>query len=399
MFAKRSLTPAAAPQPRSSAGASGALAVGARIMRNPALSASGAGMFFLLAATTVVLVAGDPKAGSPLVRIALSQPGAPPPPPGWREALAPDQPGAPPVSQDSLQLMPGAQPGADATPVQGQAIITFPGAAQNADSAGGHATDPLAAAPLAGLTAPGPGGGLLPVIAADGRTPAQAYARPFHSNGRPKVALVIGGLGLNARSTRETIEQLPADVTLSFVPYADGLQGWIDLARANGHEVLLETPMEPNDYPNNDPGPYTLMAAGKAPEIQQRLEWLLSRASGYFGLTNYLGSKFVASDGAMTTFSGLLRQRGLAFIDDGSAARRGGGLPRASADRVIDDELAADSINRQLTALEAAATQNGQALGAGFAYPVTLDQVKAWAAGLAQRGYQLAPASALMARR
>jgi polysaccharide deacetylase 2 family uncharacterized protein YibQ len=398
MFAKRSSTPAV--QPRSSAGASGALAVGARIMRNPALSAGGAGMFFLLAAATVILVAGDPKAGSPLVRIALSQPGAPPPPPGWREALAPDQPGAPLVSQDPLQLTPGGQASADGAPVQGQAIITFPCAAQGADgAAGARAGEPLAAAPLAGLTTPGPGGGLLPIISADGRTPAQAYARPFHANGKPKIALVIGGLGLNAHSTRETIEQLPPDVTLSFVPYAEGLQGWIDLARANGHEVLLETPMEPNDYPNNDPGPYTLMAAGKAPEIQQRLEWLLSRASGYFGLTNYLGSKFVASDGAMTTFSGLLRQRGLAFIDDGSAARRGGGLPRASADRVIDDELAGDSIGRQLTALEASATQNGQALGAGFAYPVTLEQVRAWAAGLAGRGYQLAPASALMARR
>jgi polysaccharide deacetylase 2 family uncharacterized protein YibQ len=387
MFAKRPQ-----PSPPVAQPAGGGLAT--RIFANPALSAGGAGLFFLLAATATIVVAGDPHAGAPVVRIPLTQPGAPPPPPGWREAMAPDQAGAAPVTTDSLQLTTG--PAADAAPIQGQATITFASgdAARLPDTA-----QALPPAPIAGLTAPGPGGGALPVIAADGRTPAQAYARPFAANGKPKIAVVIGGLGLNAKGTREAIEQLPPEVTLSFVPYAEGLQGWIDLARQNGHEVLLEAPMEPNDYPDNDPGPYTLMAGGKPAETTQRLDWLLSRATGYFGVTNYLGSKFVTSDAGMAAFAADLRQRGLAFIDDGSAARRGGGLPRASADRVIDDQLSTDTIDKQLLALEASALQNGQALGAGFAYPITLAQVKAWAGGLAQRGYQLAPASALTVRR
>jgi hypothetical protein len=398
MFAKRNLNPAPAPAPGGLLAGLDLRALGAGVLKNPAVSAGGAGLFFILAAATAVLVAGDPRAGTPMVHIALSQPGAPPPPAGWREALAPDTPGAVPISQDPLQLLANGQP---AAPIGGQAVITLPGG-QDAVAAApptDHTADALAPAPMAGLTAPGPGGSLLPIIASDGRSPYQAYARPFHSNGKPRIALVIGGLGLNAKSTREAIEQLPADVTLSFVPYSEGLQGWIDLARANGHEVLLEAPMEPNDYPDNDPGPYTLMAASKPAETLQRLDWLLSRATGYFGVTNYLGSKFVTSDAAMATFSAGLRKRGLAFVDDGSASVRGGGLPRLSADRVIDDQLAGDVIDKQLQALEASSLRNGQALGAGFAYPVTLDQVGRWASSLAQRGYQLAPASALMIRR
>ena len=102
----------------------------------------------------------------------------------------------------------------------------------------------------------------------------------------------------------------------------------------------------------------------------------------------------------MATFMQGVRQHGLAFIDDGSAVRAsGGGAPRASADRVIDDQLAGDSIDQQLLGLEASALQNGQAMGSGFAYPVTLDEVGRWAVALPQRGYQLAPASALMMRR
>ena len=393
MFSKKPQNTTAKPQTKRGLNV---MAFGALAMRRPVLTVGAAGTFFVMAAATALLAAADPHAGAPSVRIALSAPGAPAPPPGWKEALAPDQDGQPAVTTDALQLYANAPPVADGAPMSGQAIISFPDAPAPGDT-GDHAA--LPPSPLAGLTAPGPGGGLLPIVASDGRNPYQAYARPFQSNGKPKVALVIGGLGLNAKSTREAIEQLPPEVTLSFVPYAEGLQGWIDLARANGHEVLLEAPMEPQDYPDNDPGPYTLLTTAKPADTVQRLDWLLSRATGYFGVTNYLGSKFVTSDSAMATFTGDLHQRGLAFVDDGSAARRGGGIPRASADKVIDDELAGDAIDKSLAALEAAALQHGQALGSGFAYPITLDEVQHWASGLAARGYQLAPASAVMSRR
>jgi len=372
----------------------GASVLVAAAMRNPALSVGGAALLFVLAGAGVLLAAGDPHAGDPMVRMPVTQPGAPPPP-GWKEALAPDTMGNAPISISELQLTSGA----DAGPIQGQAVISFPGAPQ-APAPVDHTGQALAAAPIAGFTSPGPAGAPLPAIAPDGRTPAEAYARPFHSNGRPKIALVIGGLGLNAKATRQAIEQLPADVTLSFVPYADGLQGWIDLARQNGHEVLLETPMEPTDYPDNDPGPYTLLTGAAPKENLGKLDWLMSRATGYFGLTNYLGSKFVTNEKAMATLMLGVRQHGLAFVDDGSAVKiGGGGAPRASADRVIDDQLASDAIENQLLGLEAAALQNGQALGSGFAYPVTLEEVTRWVAALPSRGYQLAPASALTMRR
>ena len=94
---------------------------------------------------------------------------------------------------------------------------------------------------------------------------------------------------------------------------------------------------------------------------------------------------------AMSTFNAVLKSRGLAFIDDGLASRRAGPVPRASADRVIDDELSASAIDAQLRALEGGAAGRGQSLGSGFAYPVTINQVRIWAAGLQARGLQLAP--------
>ncbi len=360
---------------------------------NPFIGASAAALLFLLSLALLVLVTGDPNKGSPLVRAPLNKIGATKNvPPGWYQALVDESAKEASLLPAALQLsnrpfLDHSDPAADA---EAGAIAAPPTVAS--------AAGPLPAAPIAGLSAPGPGGGVLPVIAPDGRTAAQAYARPFTADGRPKVALVIGGLGLNPQTTRAAIETLPPEITLSFAPYSEGLQGWIDLARGHGHEVLLEAPMEPVDYPANDPGPYTLIADNRAEDTVHKMEWLMSRATGYFGLTNYLGSRFVTSDTAMTTFTLTLKARGLAFIDDGQASLRGGPIPRASADRIIDDELAAGAIDGQLKMLEAGAAGRGQALGSGFAYPVTINQVRLWATGLSARGLQLAPASAMAKR-
>ncbi|KQY29645.1 hypothetical protein ASD38_09935 [Caulobacter sp. Root487D2Y] len=358
---------------------------------NPFIGASAAAFLFLLSLALLVLVTGDPNKGSPLVRAPLDKIGTTKNiPQGWREALVPEGDREAPLLPGALDLSNLPFLGHADEPAQADAVA--------APSPIAAVTGPLPAAPLAGLYAPGPGGGVLPVIAADGRTAAEAYARPFTADGRPRVALVIGGLGLNPQTTRAAIETLPPEITLSFAPYAEGLQGWIDLARSHGHEVLLEAPMEPVDYPANDPGPYTLIAANRPEDTVRKLEWLMSRATGYYGLTNYLGSRFVTSDTAMTTFTLALKARGLAFIDDGQASLRGGPIPRASADRIIDDELAAGSIDGQLKMLEVGAAGRGQALGSGFAYPVTINQVRLWAAGLAGRGLQLTPASAMAKR-
>jgi polysaccharide deacetylase 2 family uncharacterized protein YibQ len=352
------------------------------LMANRYVGFAAAALLLAAAVFGVVKAFGPAAPDGGTVRVSLTRVLARAPE-GWRETLVPLR-GPARISQDVIRL--SERPLAPLTGIGSRPDKLLPPPPPGA---------PLPVAPIAGFFAPGPAGPL-PIIAQDGRTPFEAYRRPFAPNGRPKIALMVGGLGLNARVTQQAIETLPAEVTLSFSPYAEGLQGWIDMARAHGHEVLLETPMEPVDYPDNDPGPYTLMAGAQGPDTLKKLEWILSRATGYFGVTNYLGSKFLASDGAYQTFSAALKGRGVAFVDDGSAARRGGkGVVRSSAERVIDDQLNPAAIDQQLVALEAGALQRGQAMGSGFAYPVTLEKVAQWSRALTDRGFQLTPVSAL----
>ncbi len=365
-------------------------------LKKPPVAVGAAGFLLLGTATLFLTVLGDPRAGTPSVQVELKRaPVVAPVGPTGLEAFSMGDFGAYQDLTAEGVLDPNGAAGMDA-------LISLPDGATVSGAGAAMAAprlpaQPLVAAPIAGLSAPGPNGPL-PVIAPDGRVPAQAYARPFRSNGKPRVALIVGGLGLNAVTTRAAIERLPPEVTLSFVPYAQGLQGWIDLARAQGHEVMIEIPMEPTGYPDNDPGPQTLLSNGSAEDIQAKMDWLLGRATGYFGVTNYLGDRFVASDTGTSAFLAVLRQRGLAFMDDGTARRRPGAWARATADRVIDQQQTPAAIVAQLNALEALAKSRGSALGTGFSYPVTVEAAARWTAGLEARGLQLAPASAMTQR-
>ena len=311
---------------------------------------------------------------------------------------------APTVELDPSSADTAVQLGADAdTNNTGEVRVAVVDSDATSATPASPAARPLPRAPLAGLTEPGPHG-LLPIVARDGRTPAQAYARPFTSDGtHPMVAVIIGGLGINARATTEAINELPPEITLSFVPYSSNLQSWIDQARAHGHEIMLELPMEPFDPDADDTGPQTLLISSSPQQNIGRLQQLMGQATGYFGVTNYQGARFATSSQASQPVVQELKRRGLVFISSGlgqrtalSAEAARANLATTGADRIIDARREADAIDEQLLNLEALALQNHNALGAGFAYPVTMEQVGHWAQDVQTRGYQLAPASAVL---
>ncbi len=246
--------------------------------------------------------------------------------------------------------------------------------------------------------------GPLPTIAADGRKPMDVYARAFDRNDpRPRIAIIVGGLGLGEAVTQAAVDRLPAGVTLAFTPYGSSLQGLVSTARANGHEVLLELPMEPFDFPDNDPGPNTLLTGLQAGENPVRMRWLLSRVAGYAGLINSQGAKFLSSSADLKFVLQEATRRGLFLVDNGeteqSIAREmagGEGAAFARGDIQIDRNPIREAIEREFTALETLAKQRGSAIGVAAAFPVTIDRVSAWAQSLEQKGIALAPVSALI---
>lgn len=248
--------------------------------------------------------------------------------------------------------------------------------------------------------------GPLPKIASDGRRPIDVYARPSkyaaRTPGDPaRVAILVSGLGLPDSPSGDVLKGLPPSVSVAYGAYGRSLQDWVNKARAEGHEVLLQVPLEPNDYPKVDPGPHTLLTTLPSEENLKRLQWLMSRYTGYVGITNQMGSKFEATQEAMTPVLEEVKARGLLYIDDGSVQGSTAGqiantigLDYSVASVQIDANASAADIAKQLAKLEAAAKEKGAAIGVVKAKPAALKQVAEWAGKLQSKGLVLVPVSA-----
>ena len=242
--------------------------------------------------------------------------------------------------------------------------------------------------------------GPLPRIADDGRKPMAAYAAPA-ANGKFRIAIVVSGLGLSAKATASALA-LPSGITFAFLPYAGDVQRWVSQARQSGHEALLQVPMEPFDFPDSDPGPHTLRSGVERDANGQRLEWALSRFTGYAGVTNLLGQRFLADADALSPTLTQLSRRGLYFFDNGAVAQSAAaevagrsGAPFAKANETLDGIQTALEIDKHLSNLETQAREHGTAIGSAFVYPITVERIAAWAKGLERRGFVLVPVSAI----
>jgi polysaccharide deacetylase 2 family uncharacterized protein YibQ len=248
--------------------------------------------------------------------------------------------------------------------------------------------------------------GAIPRIAPDGARPAEIYARaatPLQSKkDGPRVAIVIGGLGVSANVTRQATEKLPGPVTFAFTPYGADVESMVTSARAAGHEVLLQAPMEPFDYPDNDPGPQTLLTTLSLDQNTDRLYWLMSRFQGYVGIANYMGARFTSTEAALAPVLKEASRRGLIYVDDGSSPRSLAGqiagannLPFARAEILLDAVTTTAHIDRALARLEALAREHGSAVGMASALPASIERIAQWAKAAEGRGIVLVPITAV----
>ncbi|TGQ43974.1 MULTISPECIES: divergent polysaccharide deacetylase family protein [unclassified Mesorhizobium] len=244
--------------------------------------------------------------------------------------------------------------------------------------------------------------GPLPVRAADGRRPFDVYARPWSGARGARVAIIVGGLAVSQTGTQAAIAKLPAEVTLAFAPQGNSIGRWMQAARQSGHEIVMQVPLEPFDYPNVNPGRNTLTVTATPDENLKNLRWALSRTTNYTGIMNYMGARFSADAMAMGPLMAELGKRGLAYVDDGSSARSlapelalKNGVPFVAGDTSIDAVQDRGAILKKLDGLEATARAKGYAVGIGSAFDLTVDTVSSWVLEAKKRGIEIVPISAV----
>ncbi len=236
-----------------------------------------------------------------------------------------------------------------------------------------------------------------------GEIPARALERLREADAfRLKLPTKYGGLGLSQTGTQKAIAALPSTVTLAFAPQGNSIDRWMQTARREGHEIMMQVPLEPFGYPQVDPGRNTLIAEDAPGDNLDRLHWALGRTTNYTGIVNYMGGRFLSDPAAMDPIMQDLANRGLLFLDDGSAARSVAadlalrkGVPFTSADFAIDTEQNRGAILKKLDELERTARARGFALGTGSAFNATVSAVSSWIREASKRGIEIVPVSAL----
>ncbi len=246
--------------------------------------------------------------------------------------------------------------------------------------------------------------GSIPRIGQDGVRPSDAYARPKPAApaNQPQIAIVIVGLGTSATRTSDALSKLPGVITLGFSPYGKNIDQWIGRARANGHELILQVPMEPFDYPDNDPGPQTLLTSLVADQNVDRLHWFMSRFQGYVGITNMMGGRFTASEQSFAPILREVAKRGLLYLDDGASPRSLAGqiagannAAFARSDVVLDASPTSSEIDNALGRLESIARERGRAVGIASTLPVSIERIAQWVKLVEERGVTLVPLTAV----
>ena len=219
----------------------------------------------------------------------------------------------------------------------------------------------------------------------------------------PRVAIFVGGMGLSSVATRTATELMPSAVSFAFVPYGETVIAAVAAAKARGHEILLQVPMQ--NAGGGAPGPHALRPGEPVAEVAADSAWLMDRIDGYDGVVNLLGAPVTADRPVMGAMLESVAARGDFYLDDGTSPRSLGqalalarGLPTARVDVLLDATADPAVVQANLEALVAIAKRKGEAIGMASGLPDHLAAIAAFAAQLQGRGVELVPVKAIIAR-
>jgi len=220
-----------------------------------------------------------------------------------------------------------------------------------------------------------------------------------------RIAIVLDDFGWVTRrlGLLEGFCAIPQTLTVAVLPneaHADEIAASM---RQHGHEVILHLPMEPEDYPENDPGEGAILVEHDEATIRGRLREALRRVPGAVGVNNHMGSRATADHRVMEAVLTELKRRGLFFIDSRTspeslalAVATALQVPCARRDLFLDGDDGNRTVEEQLWELSALAADQGQAIGLGHDRESTLLALKSVLPRLETRGFRFVPVSELV---
>lgn len=233
--------------------------------------------------------------------------------------------------------------------------------------------------------------------------PAAPALPVLPEGGRPKIVIIIDDMGVDVRHSRQVIA-LSGPLTLAFLPYAEKAKELAAAAAEAGHERIIHVPMEAMNT-TMDLGPLALRTSMSDAELRAEFEKIAATFEGYVGINNHMGSRLTQDKRAMAVIMDLLKESNMVFVDSktiqtsvAEQVAKEFGVPHASRDVFLDHRPTASFVSEALAETERIARRKGVAIAIGHPKPATIEGLKAWLPTLKDKGFDLVPVSAAVAR-
>jgi polysaccharide deacetylase 2 family uncharacterized protein YibQ len=220
------------------------------------------------------------------------------------------------------------------------------------------------------------------------------------ARGRLAILLDDGGQKLDLVSSAAA---LPAEVGFAILPFLPKSAETAVALHEAGHEIWLHLPMEPENYPADDPGPGAVLMAMNSDDLRTTIHSAINNIPHVVGVNNHMGSKATADLKTMTWIMQELKSRGLAFIDSRTTihtvaeeAARAQGVPTNRRHVFLDNERSAAAIRTQLDEAVYRSRLEGEIIAIGHLDKVTIKVLSKELPGLAKRGADLVNPSDLV---
>lgn len=215
-----------------------------------------------------------------------------------------------------------------------------------------------------------------------------------------RIAIIIDDIGYHLARGQRTID-LPADITLSFLPHAPNSHTLAVIAHSQGKEIMLHAPMSNTSGKPLDAG--ALTSDMTRPQFLEVLRQDLAAIPHIQGLNNHMGSMLTQQADPMHWLMSELIDQQLFFIDSRTSPNslayeiaQDYALPSLKRDIFLDHQRNTAFIEQQFDQLIRLASRRGWALAIGHPYPETLAVLEQRLPQLAELGIEVVAVSTLL---
>ncbi len=230
----------------------------------------------------------------------------------------------------------------------------------------------------------------------------EARRPDYAGEGKGRLAVIIDDMGSSVGEAR-SLADIGVPLTFSIIPGLARYREVASFAASAGIETMIHIPMQPKEWPQRRLEANGLLLSMDDAAVRDRLEGFMRDMPSAVGANNHMGSEYTEHGDKMRVVLGVLKSRGLFFIDSMTSPRTTGlrlaremGVRSERRNVFLDNEQNEAYIQGQLNQAVQTARKAGTAIAICHPHPATIKALASLLPGLEQQGITLVPASRLV---